>query len=95
MGQVLKNVHFKISNSIYYVNLQDNSEQEGEFDTVLIATGRKALTSELKVINAGVKVIPENLKIDAIHEQTNIPNIYAVGDVLHVRTVLLCQQLTN
>lgn len=64
--------------------MQDNSEHEAEFDTVLMATGRRALTSELKVANAGIKVVPDNAKIDAVHEQTNVPNIYAVGDVLHV-----------
>lgn len=54
------------------------------YDTVLFAIGRRALTEELKPENAGLKLVPENSKIEAIHEQTNVPNIYAVGDVLHV-----------
>lgn len=67
--------------------LQDGSTHEAEYDTVLMATGRKALTAEMKVANAGIKVVPDNAKIDAVNEQTNVPNIYAVGDVLHVSTV--------
>lgn len=49
-----------------------------------MAIGRRALTEETAVSNAGVKVIPENAKIDSDNEQTNIPNVFAVGDVLHV-----------
>lgn len=64
--------------------MQGGSEHEAEFDTVLIATGRRALTSELKVSKAGVQIVPDNSKIDAKNEQTNVPHIYAVGDVLHV-----------
>ncbi|XP_054271321.1 thioredoxin reductase 1, mitochondrial-like isoform X2 [Macrosteles quadrilineatus] len=73
---------------VQWKNLQDDSQYEAEFDTVLIATGRKALTSELKVSNAGVQVIPGNSKIDARNEQTNVPHIYAVGDVLHEKPEL-------
>ena len=63
--------------------------QEGEihqdvYDTILFAIGRRALTAELKPENVGLKLVEETGKIDAINEQTNIPNIFAVGDVLHV-----------
>lgn len=54
------------------------------YDTVLFAIGRRALTQELKPENAGLKLVEETGKIDTINEQTNVPNIYAVGDVLHV-----------
>lgn len=54
------------------------------YDTVLFAIGRRTLTQELKPENAGIKLVPETGKIDAVNEQTNVPNIYAVGDVLHV-----------
>lgn len=64
-------------------------DKEGEihqdvYDTVLFAIGRQALTRELKPENAGLELVPETFKIDAINEQTNVPHIYAVGDVLHV-----------
>ncbi|XP_015115043.1 thioredoxin reductase 1, mitochondrial isoform X2 [Diachasma alloeum] len=58
------------------------------YDTVLFAIGRQALTPQLKLDNAGVKVVPETLKIDTVNEQTNVENIYAVGDVLHKRPEL-------
>ncbi|XP_011311994.1 thioredoxin reductase 1, mitochondrial isoform X2 [Fopius arisanus] len=58
------------------------------YDTVLFAIGRQALTPQLKLDNAGVKVVPDSLKIDATNEQTNVDNIYAVGDVLHKRPEL-------
>lgn len=54
------------------------------FDTVLFAIGRTALTREAHVDKAGVKVEGDGEKIDALNEQTNIPNIFAVGDVLYV-----------
>lgn len=54
------------------------------YDTVLFAIGRRPLTEELKPENAGLKLHSETSKIDAINEQTNVPNIYAVGDILHV-----------
>lgn len=62
--------------------------QQDEFDTVLYATGRYALTKDLNLPAAGVEVVPENGKIDAINEQTNVSNIYAVGDVLQGRPEL-------
>uniref|UniRef100_A0A1B6BXA1 thioredoxin-disulfide reductase (NADPH) n=1 Tax=Clastoptera arizonana TaxID=38151 RepID=A0A1B6BXA1_9HEMI len=73
---------------VHYKNVVDNSVQQEEYDTVLFAIGRKALTEELKVKNAGVDVQPANLKIHANDEQTNVPNIFAVGDVLHERPEL-------
>lgn len=54
------------------------------FDTVLFAVGRRALTRELHVDKAGVKVAGDGEKIDAVDEQTNVPHIFAVGDVLYV-----------
>lgn len=57
---------------------------QAEFDTVLVATGRRALTEELNPSAAGLIVNPETGKFVANAEQTNVSNIYAVGDVLHV-----------
>lgn len=51
---------------------------------MLFAVGRRALTRELNLDKAGVKTAGEGEKIDAINEQTNVPHIYAVGDVLFV-----------
>ncbi|VVC44920.1 Hypothetical protein CINCED_3A017509 [Cinara cedri] len=62
--------------------------EQGEFDTVLVATGRKALSKELNPLAAGLEVHPESGKFTVNAEQTNVPNIYAVGDVLHERPEL-------
>lgn len=64
--------------------LQENTEGSEEFDTVLMAIGRKALTAELQLNSAGVEVNKSNHKIHAVNEETNVPHIYAVGDVLQV-----------
>lgn len=53
------------------------------YDTLLLAIGRKALTEDLQLQNAGVKP-EENSKLHAKNEQTNVPHIFAVGDVLDV-----------
>jgi len=55
-----------------------------EYDTVLFAIGRYALTENLGLDKAGVQVM-KNGKIDAPKqdEQSNVPHIYAIGDVLH------------
>jgi len=60
-----------------------NQEFSDECDTVLFAIGRRALTKELHLDNAGVKVAGDNEKIDVVNEQTNVPHIFAVGDVLY------------
>lgn len=63
----------------------ENGEQfEDTFDTVLFAIGRRALTRELHLATTGVKVAGDGEKIDAVNEQTNVPHIFAVGDVLYV-----------
>lgn len=73
---------------VLWKNTQENTEASDEFDTVLMAIGRKALTAELQLNNAGVEVNKSNHKILAVNEQTNVPHIYAVGDVLHERPEL-------
>lgn len=56
--------------------------QEDEYDTVLLAVGRTALTEQLGLKEAGVHFNPRTMKVFSDNEQTNVPNIYAVGDVL-------------
>uniref|UniRef100_A0A4W5NV40 Thioredoxin reductase 3 n=1 Tax=Hucho hucho TaxID=62062 RepID=A0A4W5NV40_9TELE len=56
---------------------------EGEYNTVLIAVGRDACTGKIGLDQAGVKVNPKNGKIPVNdEEQTNVPHIYAIGDIL-------------
>lgn len=61
---------------------QDGVEHSDEYDTVLFAIGRYAVTEDLKLDNAGL--IAENngkFKTDK-YQRTNVENIYAIGDVL-------------
>ncbi|KAM7006305.1 thioredoxin reductase 3 isoform 1-T1 [Tautogolabrus adspersus] len=56
---------------------------EGEYNTVLIAVGRDACTDKIGLDKTGVKVNPKNGKVPVNdEEQTNVPNIYAIGDIL-------------
>lgn len=67
---------------------KDGQVHQDIYDTVLFAIGRRPLTEELKPENAGIKLVADTGKIDAINEQTNVPNIYAVGDILHKKPEL-------
>jgi len=63
-------------------------EKTAEYDTVLFAIGRYAVTAGLDLANAGVEVEKNGkFKVNE-QEQTNVPNIYAVGDVLYGRLEL-------
>ncbi|KAL4623643.1 thioredoxin reductase 3-like [Arapaima gigas] len=56
---------------------------EGEYNTVLIAVGRDACTSKIGLDKAGLRVNEKNGKIPVNdEEQTNVPHIYAIGDIL-------------
>lgn len=57
--------------------------QNGEFfaDAILVATGRRANTQGLNLDNAGIKLTDKGyIKVDE-KLQTNVPHIYAMGDV--------------
>lgn len=62
---------------------QDGAQKQEIFDTVLFAIGRYAVTAGCDLDKAGV-VAEKNgkFKVDE-NEQTNIPNIYAIGDVIY------------
>lgn len=71
-----------------WLNTELQQQSEDIFDTVLLATGRYALTKALNLDAAGVNCVTESGKIAAAAEQTNVPHIYAVGDVLEGRPEL-------
>ncbi|KAL7486281.1 hypothetical protein ACHAW6_011874 [Cyclotella cf. meneghiniana] len=58
-----------------------NGDQD-EYDTVLVAIGRTGDTQKLGLDNVGIDVNPTNAKIPAKLEQTAVPNIYVIGDVM-------------
>ena len=53
-----------------------------EADVVLVCIGRKAYTDGLALDKAGVKTTDRGLVETNDHWQTNVPNIYAIGDVI-------------
>jgi len=61
----------------------DGTEFVDEFNTVIFAIGRDACTKNIGLESIGVALNPKNGKV--LHdskEQTNVKNIYAIGDVL-------------
>ena len=64
------------------------SEFDAEFDTVVLAVGRHAVTEGLNLGAAGVECNPKNGKIPCVDEQSNVPHIFAIGDVLDTRQEL-------
>jgi len=67
----------------------DGTEGSDTYDTVLFAIGRKALTDELNLDAAGIKLPAGTDKIAVDDEEkTNVPHIYAVGDVIKGRPEL-------
>lgn len=84
LGSKPKSVE-KTEDDRYLVKHTNNDGTEGSdvYDTVLFAIGRKALTDELKLEAAGIKLAPSSHKIAVDNEErTNVPHIYAVGDVI-------------
>lgn len=57
-------------------------EVQLEADYCLVAVGRKPFTEGLAVDKAGIKINQRNQVEVNDHLQTNIPNIYAIGDVV-------------
>jgi dihydrolipoamide dehydrogenase len=53
-----------------------------EADYVLVSVGRKAYTAGLALDKAGVKSTDRGLVVTDDHWRTNVPGIYAVGDVI-------------
>ncbi|XP_071584690.1 thioredoxin reductase 1, cytoplasmic isoform X1 [Heliangelus exortis] len=62
---------------------KENKIIEGEYNTVLLAIGRDACTRKIGLDKVGVKINEKTGKIPVSdQEQTNVPYIYAVGDIL-------------
>ncbi|RWS08215.1 Thioredoxin reductase 1: cytoplasmic-like protein [Dinothrombium tinctorium] len=53
-----------------------------EYNTVMFAIGRDACTDRIGLENVGVYRNPKTGKIPSVNEQTNVPHIYAIGDIL-------------
>jgi thioredoxin/glutathione reductase (selenoprotein) len=73
---------------VEFKNTMFGNKFKEEFDTVVLAVGRDAVTEGLNLPAAGVEFNPKNGKIPCVDEQTNVPHIYAIGDVLDTRQEL-------
>ena len=63
--------------------LKDGTTASDEYDTVLLAMGRNVCTDAIGLDAAGVKVNPRSGKVPvSATEQTNVPHIYALGDII-------------
>ena len=56
-------------------------EESVEADKVLMAVGRKANVASLNLADVGIEFTPRGIVVDDKTMQTNIPHIYAVGDI--------------
>lgn len=66
-----------------YAKYNDGTDYEDVFNTVLFAVGRQADTEKLGVDAAGITLNPKNKKcIVDEGEATNIPHIFAIGDMI-------------
>ncbi|KAH8286083.1 hypothetical protein KR054_002294 [Drosophila jambulina] len=72
---------------VRYRNTTSLTDGSDVFDTVLWAIGRRGLIDDLNLEAAGVKTLNDKIVVDA-SEATNVPHIFAVGDIIHGRPEL-------
>merc|ERR1719240_988313 len=73
----------------------NGTTESGEYDTVLVATGRDVCTGSMGLDTTGVATNPKNGKIPTVAEQTNVEHIYAIGDVIDGDALEPPSQLTE
>jgi len=62
---------------------KDNTEESAVYDTVIAAIGRYADTTKLGLAEAKVETVKNGKIVCAgLNDQTSVPNIYAIGDVV-------------
>jgi thioredoxin/glutathione reductase (selenoprotein) len=81
-----KLVHYKFA---------DGTTGSDEYDTVLTAVGRDVCTTGMGLETTGVATNPKNGKIITSNEQSNVPHIYAIGDVIDGDALKPPSQLTE
>ena len=83
MGAAVQSVEaLKTKAKVNYKLRKDDSEHQVDADVVLVATGRRPYTEGLGLDKLGIEVTPRGqIKTDA-HWATNVPGIYAIGDVI-------------
>ncbi|WP_299151388.1 dihydrolipoyl dehydrogenase [uncultured Tateyamaria sp.] len=83
MGAAVQKVETtKTKAKVHYKMRSDDSEHLTDADVVLVATGRKPFVDGLGLDGLGIEMTKRGqIKVDA-HWQTNVPGIYAIGDVI-------------
>ena len=70
------------TDGVYKVSFTRKGKEETvEADKVLMAVGRKANVGSLNLSDVGIEFTPRGIVVDEQTMQTNIPHIYAVGDI--------------
>lgn len=72
---------------VKYINTETQEEGCDVYDTVLWAIGRKGLLDDLNLPAAGVEEHKEKIVVNE-NDQTNVSNIYAIGDITYERPEL-------
>lgn len=65
-----------------YEGVTDGKKATIQGDVVLVSTGRKPFTTGLGLENVGVALDERGRVITNSHLQTNVPNIFAIGDAI-------------
>lgn len=65
-----------------YENMADNSKNKITGDVILVSTGRKPFSEGLGLDEVGVKKDQRGFVLIDDHFQTNVPGIYAIGDLV-------------
>src|SRR5690606_8901971 len=68
--------------SVTFEPVKGGSAETIEADVVLVATGRRAYSDKLGLKEAGVALDERGRVATDKHYQTNVPGIYAIGDVI-------------
>ncbi|WP_413943042.1 dihydrolipoyl dehydrogenase [Bdellovibrio sp. HCB-162] len=67
---------------VTYESLTDGKATSLKTDVVLVATGRKPFTNGVGCEEMGIQKDPQGRIIVDAHYQTNVPGIFAIGDVI-------------
>ncbi|MEM6372768.1 MAG: dihydrolipoyl dehydrogenase [Pseudomonadota bacterium] len=83
MGAAVQSVETtKTKAKVTYKLRKDDSEHVVDADVVLVATGRKPYTEGLGLDALGIEMTKRGQIAVNAHWQTNVPGIYAIGDVV-------------
>jgi len=80
-----RGVDFKLSTSVTEIKdskVVFSDEENAEFDCVLVAVGRTPLTENIGIDQNGIKSSNGYLEVNLETLQTNVSNIYALGDIV-------------